>query len=102
MESNIKPDRTDLDLMFGCLLELGLPLSMPFKSESKKDFHIYNSGAIITCFNEIIFDDIIKEIAERHPECVIFRDSGFTDSLKKINVNEIFKIISPETKIKII
>lgn len=104
MESNIKPDRTDLDLMFGCLLELGLPLSMPFKSESKKDFHIYsyNNGAIITCFNEIISDDIIKEIAERHPECVIFRDSGFTDSLKKINVNEIFKIISPETKIKII
>lgn len=104
MESNIKPDRTDLDLMFGCLLELGLPLSMPFYSEEFHGFHIYiyNNGDLITCFNEDVTENVIKEIAGRHPGLAVFRDSGFVNSQFKLNVKEIFRIISPETKIKII
>lgn len=104
MESNIKADRNDLDLMFGCLLEWGLPLSMPFRSEILENFHIliYNNGNLIACFEEEIPETVITKIAEYRPDRVVFRDAGFSASPIKININEIFRIISPETKIKII
>ena len=56
LESNVKPDRSDLDLLFGCLLEWGLPLSMPYKSEKIEGctVHTYNSGDLIACFDENI------------------------------------------------
>nr|WP_296483043.1 site-specific DNA-methyltransferase [uncultured Acetatifactor sp.] len=104
MESNIKADRNDLDLIFGCLLEWGLPLSMPLRSEiwGNSHIHIYNDGDMIACFDEDIPESIITEIAENKPGQVVFRDMSFLSSPIKINVTEIFRIISPETKIKII
>ena len=56
MESNIKPDRTDLDLLYGCLLDWGLPLSMPHTHEKIDGFtvHTYNVGDLIACFEERI------------------------------------------------
>lgn len=67
LESNVKPDRTDLDLLFGCLLEWGLPLSMPYKSEKIDGctVHTYNDGDLIACFDENIPDAVIKKIARR-------------------------------------
>ncbi|MDO5131202.1 MAG: site-specific DNA-methyltransferase, partial [Prevotellaceae bacterium] len=64
MESNIKEDRTDLDLLFGCLLEWGLPLSMPYSSEKIGDctVHTYNDGDLIACFDENIPDEVVKAI----------------------------------------
>lgn len=104
LKSNIKEDRTDLDLLFGCLLEWGLPLSMPYKSEKIDGFniHTYNDGDLIACFDENISENIIKEIANRKPIRAVFRDSGFADSPAKINVTEIFKLLSPNTQIKVI
>ena len=104
MESNIKSDRNDLDLIFGCLLEWGLLLSMPLRSEmwGNSHIHIYNEGDMIACFDEDIPENIITEIAERKPGRAVFRDLSFLSSPVKINVAEIFRIISPETKIKII
>ncbi len=104
LESNIKPDRTDLDLLFGCLLEWGLPLSMPYTSEIVDGctVHTYNDGDLIACFNENISESIIKEIAKRKPLRVVFRDSGFKGSPEKINVSETFKLLSPDTRVKII
>ena len=104
MESNIKSDRNDLDLIFGCLLEWGLLLSMPLRSEmwENSHIHIYNEGDMIACFDEDIPENIITEIAERKPVRAVFRDLSFLSSPVKINVAEIFRIISPETKIKII
>lgn len=104
LESNIKPDRTDLDLLFGCLLEWGLPLSMPHTSEDINGFHVhtYNDGDLIACFDENISEETIKTIASRKPLRAVFRDSSFIDSPSKINVAEIFKMQSPDTTIKVI
>ena len=102
--SNIKPDRTDLDLLFGCLLEWGLPLSMPYTSEKIEDctVHTYNDGDLIACFDENIPDTVIKEIAKRQPLRAVFRDSSFADSPAKINVGEIFKMLAPNTRVKVL
>lgn len=102
--SNIKPDRTDLDLLFGCLLEWGLPLSMPYTSEKIEGctIHTYNGGDLIACFDENIPDTVIKEIAKRQPLRAVFRDSSFADSPAKINVGEIFKMLAPDTRVKVL
>ncbi len=104
LESNIKPDRTDLDLLFGCLLEWGLPLSMPYTSEEIDGcmVHTYNDGDLIACFNENIPDSVIKTIAKRKPLRAVFRDSSFESSPAKINVGEIFKMLAPDTRIKVL
>ena len=97
-ESNIKPDRTDLDLLFGCLLDWGLPLSMPYSSEQIEGVtvHTYNDGDFIACFDKAIPESVIKTIAKRQPLRVAFRDDSFSDSPSKINVSEIFKMLSPD------
>lgn len=104
MESNIKPDRTSLDLLFGCLLEWGLPLSLPYTSEQIDGctVHNYNDGDLIACFDENIPDSVIKEIARRQPIRAVFRDSSFGGSPAKINVGEIFKMLAPDTRVKVI
>lgn len=104
LESNVKSDRTDRDLLFGCLLEWGLPLSMPYKSEKIEGctVHTYNDGDLIACFDENIPDTVIKEIARRQPLRAVFRDSSFTGSPAKINVGEIFKMLAPDTRVKVI
>lgn len=104
LESNVKSDRTDLDLLFGCLLEWGLPLSLPYISENINGctVHNYNDGDLIACFDENVPDSVIKEIAKKQPLRAVFRDSSFVDSPSKINVGEIFKLMSPDTRIKVI
>ena len=104
LESNVKSDRTDLDLLFGCLLEWGLPLSLPYHTEvlDGVNVHIYNDGDLIACFDEDIPDSVIKEIAKRQPLRAVFRDSSFSDSPSKINVGEIFKLMAPDTRVKVI
>ncbi len=98
MVSNIKDDRTDLDLLFGCLIDWGLPLSMPYTSEQIDGctVHTYNDGDLIACFDNNIPESVIREIAKRKPLRAVFRDSGFADSPSKINVFEIFKLYMPE------
>ena len=104
LESNIKEDRTDLDLLFGCLLEWGLPLSLPYKSIEINGciVHNYNDGDLIACFEENISENVMKEIAKLTPLRAVFRDSSFENSAEKINTSEIFKLLSPDTKIKVI
>lgn len=98
MVSNIKDDRSDLDLLFGCLIDWGLPLSMPYTSEQIDGctVHTYNDGDLIACFDNNIPESVIREIAKRKPLRAVFRDSGFADSPSKINVFEIFKLYMPE------
>ena len=104
LESNIKEDRSDLDLLFGCLLEWGLPLSMPYKSEEIDGctVHNYNDGDLIACFDENISESVVKAIAKRKPLRAVFRDSGFASSPDKINMLEIFKLYMPEDADEII
>lgn len=98
MESNIKDDRTDLDLLFGCLIDWGLPLSLPYKSEQIDGctVHTYNDGDLIACFDANVPESVVKEIAQRKPLRAVFRDSGFASSPEKINMFEIFKLYMPE------
>lgn len=98
LESNIKEDRTDLDLLFGCLIDWGLPLSLPYSSEQIDGctVHTYNDGDLIACFDTNIPESVVKEIAQRRPLRAVFRDSGFASSPEKINVFEIFKLYMPE------
>ena len=110
--SNIKEDRTDLDLLFGCLLDWGLPLSMPYRSEKIDNctVHTYAPGdaalnvpdALIACFDSNVPENVIKEIAKRKPRRAVFRDSSFASSPEKINVFEIFKLYAPDTDVKVI
>lgn len=104
LESNIKSDCNDLDLLFGCLLEWGLPLSLPYNSEKIEGctVHNYNNGDLVACFNENIPDSVIKYIAKKQPLRAVFRDSSFANSPSKINVGEIFKSLAPDTRVKVI
>ena len=104
LESNIKPDRTDLDLLFGCLLEWGLPLSLPYSSETIEGctVHNYNDGDLIACFDEDVPESVVKAIAKKQPLRAVFRDSSFANSPSKINVGEIFKMLAPDTRVKVI
>lgn len=98
LESNIKDDRTDLDLLFGCLIDWGRPLSLPYKSEQIDGctVHTYNDGDLIACFDKNIPESVVKKIAQRKPLRAVFRDSGFESSPEKINMFEIFKLYMPE------
>lgn len=104
LESNIKDDRADIDLLYGVLLEWGVPLSLPHITEKidGKDVHFVNDTDLVACFEEHVPEEVIREIARRKPLRVVFRDSSFRNSPDKINVTEIFKTLSPETTIKVI
>lgn len=104
LESNVKSDRNDLDLLFGCLLEWGLPLSLSYNSEQIDGctVHNYNDGDLIACFDENVPESVVKEIAKRKPLRTVFRDSSFSSSPEKINVGEIFKLLAPDTRVKVI
>jgi adenine-specific DNA-methyltransferase len=102
--SNIKEDRTDMDLLFACLLKWGLPLSLAHKTEKIDGFdvHTINDGDLMACFADEVSEAVIREIAKRQPLRVVFRDSSFGTSPEKINVEEIFKLMSPKTTVKVI
>lgn len=104
IESNIKTGRNDLDLLFGCIIEWGLPLSLSYNSEEIEGciVHNYNNGDLVACFNENIPDSVIKYIAKKQPLRAVFRDSSFESSPAKINVGEIFKSLAPDTRVKVI
>ena len=104
LESNIKENRTDLDLLYGSLLEWGLPLSLPYSSEAigGATIHVVNDGDLIACFDSAISEEVVQEIANRRPLRVVFRDDSFENTPAKINVEEIFKLLAPNTRVKVI
>ena len=86
LESNIKEDRTDLDLLFGCLIDWGIPLSLPYICEDIEGYkiHKYGNGIFIACFEKSVPDSVIKYIAGEKPGHVVFCDSCFTNSPDKM------------------
>lgn len=103
-ESNIKDDRTDEDLLYGCLLDWGVELSLPHRVEiiDGKRVHIVDEDALVACFEKNIPESVIRKIAGMKPLRVVFRDSSFNSDDNKINVEEIFKLITPDTRVKVI
>ncbi len=91
--NNIKSDRTDLDLLFGCMLDWGVQLSLPMTTEEVDGKNIYtvNEGDLVACFAEKVTDNVVRAMAEKQPLRVIFRDSCFDRDADKINIYETFK-----------
>lgn len=91
--NNIKTDRNDLDLLFGCMLDWGVQLSLPMTQEvvDGKTIYTVNDGDLVACFAENVSEDVVKAMAEKMPLRVIFRDSYFAQDADKINIYETFK-----------
>ena len=91
--NNIKADRSELDLLFGCMLDWGVKLSLPMTQEQVDGKTIYtvNDGDLVACFAENVTENVVKAMAEKMPLRVIFRDSCFDKDADKINIYETFK-----------
>lgn len=101
---NIKPDRSAEDLLFQVMLDWGvdLALSIEKKAIQGKDVFFVDGNALAACFDAHggVDEAFVKELATHKPLRVVFRDAGFKDSAVKINVEQIFKLLSPSTEVK--
>ena len=99
---NIKEDRTPEDLLFQVLLDWGVDLSLPIAEETieGKTVLFVDGNALAACFDKDISEELVKTLAARKPLRAVFRDSGYGNDSVKINVEQIFKLISPSTEVK--
>ena len=101
---NIKPDRTAEDLLFQVMLDWGVDLALPITKETIQDKEVFfvDGNALAACFDASggVDEDFVKALAKHQPMRVVFRDAGFKDSAVKINVEQIFKQLSPSTEVK--
>ena len=102
--SNIKEGRTGLDLLFQVMLTWGMELSLAIDLEKVAGAEVYDvdQGSLMACFEDEISEEVIRHIAQAQPLRAVFRDSSFANSSDKINVSEIFKELSPNTKVKVV
>ena len=103
---NIKPDRTPEDLLFQVMLDWGVDLALPIAKQSiqGKDVFFVDGNVLTACFDASgsIDETFVKELAKLQPLRGVFRDAGFKNSAVKINVEQIFKLMSPVTEVKCI
>lgn len=101
---NVKPDRTEEDLLFQVMLDWGVDLTLPIHRETinGKTVFFVDQNALVACFDKQggIDDAFVKELAKHQPVRAVFRDAGFKDDAAKINVEQVFKLLSPITKVK--
>ncbi|EPW8874948.1 site-specific DNA-methyltransferase [Pseudomonas aeruginosa] len=99
---NIRGDRTPEDLLFQVLLDWGVDLALPISQETiaGKQVFFVDGNALVACFDKGIDEAFVKQIAEHKPLRVVFRDNGFASDSVKINVEQLFKLLSPMTEIK--
>jgi len=104
MVSNIKEDRTSEDLLVQVMLEWDLELSLPMEKREiqGKEVHFVAGNSLVACFEEGVTEDLVKELAGEEPLRVVFRDSSFASDAERINVEELFKMLSPHTEIRVI
>ena len=105
---NIKKDRTPLDLLFGVIYTSALPFDLKLETRKIGENTVYLYGyldegtGLVACFDDNISEETIKEIAKLKALTAAFKDSSFTNSAAKINLSEHFRIICPDTKVKVI
>jgi adenine-specific DNA-methyltransferase len=99
---NIKSDRKPEDLLFQVLLDWGVDLSLPIRKETLQGKSVFfvDENALVACFDTGVNEDLVKELAGFEPLRVVFRDNGFVSDAVKINVEQIFKQMSPGTDVK--
>lgn len=102
--NNIREDRTAEDLLFQVLLDWGVDLALPIAKEAiaGKTVYFVDGNALAACFDEGVSEDFVKLLAKREPLRAVFRDAGFATDSVKINVEQIFKLMSPSTEVKTI
>ena len=102
--NNIREDRTDEDLLFQVLLDWGVDLALPITKETIEGKSVYfvDGNALAACFEEGVSDEFVKLLTKREPLRAVFRDAGFATDSVKINVEQIFKLMSPSTEVKTI
>ena len=100
--NNVREDRTPEDLLFQVLLDWGVDLALPIAQETivGKNVFFVDGNALAACFETGITEEFVKTLAARHPLRAVFRDAGFGSDSVKINIEQIFKLISPTTEIK--
>lgn len=103
-KDHIKPDRTPEDLLFQVFIDWGLDLSLPIAVETidEKTVFIVDTNALVACFDKGITEEFVKKLAAYKPLRVVFRDDAFASDAVKINVEQIFKLLSPGTEVKAI
>ncbi len=99
---NVKPDRTVEDLLFQVLVDWGVDLTLPIRRETVQGKTVFfvDDNALVACFDTGITEDLVKELAGHEPLRVVFRDNGFVSDAVKINVEQIFRQLSPTTDVK--
>ena len=102
--SNIKEGRSGLDLLFQVMLTWGMELSLEIdlKNVAGEEVFAVDQGSLMACFDDDVSEEVIRHIAQAQPLRAVFRDSSFANSADKINVSEIFKELSPNTKVKVV
>lgn len=101
---SLKPDRTGVDLLFQVMLDWGLDLSMPSAREQVANHEIFtvDNDALVACFADEVTEGVVRAIAGRHPLRAVFKDSGFASDAARINAEQIFREVSPETEVRAI
>lgn len=102
MVDNVKEDRTPEDLLFQVLVDWGVDLTLPIRRETVQGKAVFfvDDNALAACFDKGVTEDLVKELAKREPLRVVFRDNGFASDAVKINVEQIFRQLSPTTDVK--
>jgi len=102
LTDNIKEDRTPEDLLFQVLVDWGVDLALPITQEriAKKKVLFVDGNALAACFDPNITEELVKELAKKKPLRAVFRDSSYGSDSVKINVEQIFKLLSPGTELK--
>ena len=101
-KDHIKPDRRPEDLLFQVFLDWGIDLALPIAKETidEKKVFIVDTNALIACFDSGITEELVKKLAKHKPLRAVFRDDAFGSDSIKINVEQIFKLLSPATEVK--
>ncbi len=99
---NVREDRTSEDLLFQVLLDWGVDLALPINQQviAGKTVFFVDGNALAACFDIGIDEEFVKQLAGHKPLRVVFRDAGFASDSVKINVEQVFKLLSPATEIK--
>ena len=101
---NIATDRSNLDLLFQVLLNWGMDLTLSIGFENRDGAEIIDvdGGGLVACFSEVVTNEVVRDIAARSPLRVVFRDSSFESDAERINVEQIFRELSPDTQVRVI
>ncbi|WP_372921695.1 site-specific DNA-methyltransferase [Roseovarius sp.] len=104
MVDNVKEGRTAEDLLFQVLVDWGVDLTLPIRRETVQGKTVFfvDDNALVACFDKGVTEELVKELAGHEPLRVVFRDNGFVSDAVKINVEQIFRQLSPTTEVKAI